>query len=392
MNKDKIVPSHLLALLSLVLLSKLTLDLYLPILMTLKEVMQADDIALKSSLSLYMVGFSFSLLVSSPLADRFGAKNVMLLSAINYTIAALICAFAQDINTIIIARIMQSFSGGAGTVLGRLDVRYNYNHRCQIKALGYISAITAISPVLLPLLANYLNDHYGWRVVFIAMAACSLLCSVLVFLYIEQQPMARQKVVIRALFKLYIRLLLDKVFLSIMLTTIITWCSYFVYLAASPFIFQEYLRVSALHYVFILAFVSTGYTCGSLFLSGVASRFNIRSMLRNANYGMFFVSTLLIIYVIFCDIDALGITSLLGGVMIFVGIILPCCQALILQRYQEESGHALALYFFLQFLFGAIASIAVRNFSNFNLLCMVSAIIAIGSVLRLFLYNTATSE
>src|SRR5260221_6503446 len=47
------------------------------------------------------------------MADRFGRKRVFIVCAIGFTVASLLCALAQDITSIVAARLLQGAFGAA---------------------------------------------------------------------------------------------------------------------------------------------------------------------------------------------------------------------------------------------------------------------------------------
>src|SRR5712671_5619770 len=47
------------------------------------------------------------------MADRFGRKRVFIVCAIGFTVASLLCALAQDITSIVTARLLQGAFGAA---------------------------------------------------------------------------------------------------------------------------------------------------------------------------------------------------------------------------------------------------------------------------------------
>lgn len=385
-KKNKIELYHITALIGLVLLSKLTIDLYIPILLSIKNALNADNLSLKLSLTTYMIGFAFSLLASAPLADRFGPRKIMILSTINYTIAALVCAYAQDITTIIIARLFQSLSGGAGTVLGRLEVNHHYTHQIQLKALSYISAVTALTPVILPMFANYVSIEYGWRMVFIVMAIFSSISFFLTIFFVKESSKKRSPLSLLNLAKTYKDLLCNKLFLSLTFITICTWCTYFIYLAASPFIFQEYLGAGQTEFTIIFAVTSTGYAIGSILVSKFAHKHSLEKMLWQACLLMFYFSILLGIVAWLLPISKLILAAILCATLLFVGIILPCTQALLLNNFKENTSNAVGLYFFLQFLAGALGGMSIQYLQGPNLLYAIAGIFIVCSALRLAVY------
>ncbi len=379
---------HLTSLLGLVLLTKLTVDMYLPILLSIKQALATNDIVLKLSLSLYMVGFAFSLIISAPLADRFGVKKIMVLSTISYLITALICAFAQNMTTIIIARFVQSMSGGSGTVLGRLEANRTYDKINQIKALSYFSTITSMASVILPFITTYLIEWFNWRAAFIGMAMIAVISLKLITKYIEDD--SRQIVLQISMFKLgkiYKHLLTNKIFLTLSFVTMCTWCNYFIYLSATPFIYQEYLGLSSFYFALQLAITSLGYGLGTIIVRRLVDQYELEKMIWWSNALTLLLASILGLLVIIFPISSAILISMFSLIMFFVGIILPCCQSLILNIFTKHTSNTLALYFFLQFLSAGISSMIINFFSYDALVYLMVILTFLFSIAKLVLYH-----
>ena len=91
--------------------------LYTPSMPHLVEYFQATAAVVKLSLSLNALAFALLQLIYGPLSDRFGRRPVMLGGMGGFVIFSLFCAFAQSIQQLIGARVMQGMSAAAEAVL-----------------------------------------------------------------------------------------------------------------------------------------------------------------------------------------------------------------------------------------------------------------------------------
>jgi MFS family permease len=89
--------------------SIMSTDLYAPSLPYLTEHFNTTPELMKLTISLNLIIYGFAQLLFGPLSDRFGRRPVFLGSIVLFSIASMACAFAQSIDQLLIARVLQGF-------------------------------------------------------------------------------------------------------------------------------------------------------------------------------------------------------------------------------------------------------------------------------------------
>ena len=114
------------------------------------------------------------------LAARFGKKNFLITSIAGFTIASMACGAAQNLEQMVLFRIIQ---GAFGAALGPLSQAVMLDMYPPAKR-GNVMAIwgmgVMLGPILGPTLGGVLTDAYSWRWVFyinvpFGIAACAML-------------------------------------------------------------------------------------------------------------------------------------------------------------------------------------------------------------------------
>ena len=142
-----VIPSALLAVLVVALtsLGPLSTDFYLPALPAIARALDTDSAGVQLTLSVYLLGFGAGQLLVGPLSDRFGRRPVMLWGMLVFVLSSVVCALADSITTLVVARLLQAFGACAGPVLGRAVVRDIYGPAESARMLSHVSTATALS-------------------------------------------------------------------------------------------------------------------------------------------------------------------------------------------------------------------------------------------------------
>ena len=100
------------------------------------------------------------------LAARFGRKNLALVCIGGFTIVSMMCGAAQNLDQMILFRLLQGAFGAALSPLSQsimLDL-YPPERRGSVMAIWGMGVM--VGPILGPTLGGYLTDVYNWRWVF----------------------------------------------------------------------------------------------------------------------------------------------------------------------------------------------------------------------------------
>jgi len=101
------------------------------------------------------------------LSDRFGRKKLFITCVTGFTAASLLCALAQNIEQMVLFRLLQGMAGAALVPLSQsvlLDA-YSVEERSQAMAIWGVGVM--LGPIMGPTLGAWLTDNYSWHWVFL---------------------------------------------------------------------------------------------------------------------------------------------------------------------------------------------------------------------------------
>jgi MFS transporter, DHA2 family, multidrug resistance protein len=100
------------------------------------------------------------------IANRFGRKRIFILCSGGFTIASVLCGFAQDINQMVLFRLLQGVFGAALVPLSQAVMLDSYALHERAKAMSIWGMGVMMGPIMGPSLGAWLTETYSWHWVF----------------------------------------------------------------------------------------------------------------------------------------------------------------------------------------------------------------------------------
>ncbi|UBM24748.1 multidrug effflux MFS transporter [Pseudomonas sp. p1(2021b)] len=238
----------------------LAIDFYLPAFPAMAHAFATDEKHVQTTLAAYFLGLSLGQLAYGPVADRFGRRKPLLFGITLFTLASLACAYAPNLDTLILARFVQALGGCAGMVLSRAIVSDKCDAVASAKVFSQLMLVMGLAPILAPMLGGVLVNVAGWQSIFLALSLFSAACLLAVSLGLpESLPADMPRQPLSGALRQYLRLLGDRVFLGHALTGGIAIAGMFAYIAGSPFVFIKLYGVPAEHYGWLFGSNAAGF-------------------------------------------------------------------------------------------------------------------------------------
>ena len=366
---------------AIIALAPMSIDLYLPALPTLQQALGGTAAQGQLTLSVYFLGLAMGQLIYGPVSDRIGRRKPLYFGLALYALAALGCALATDINSLIALRFLQALGGCAGMVIVRAVVRDLYTPQEMARVLSMLLLVMGVAPILAPLIGSWVFVAFGWQAVFGVLVAYGLACLIMAAKYLPE-TLARpgEALEFMRVLKGYGRLLRHRRFMGYALSGGIAQASLFAYIAVSSFVFIDFYALSPTQYGLLFGVNAFGLILGSQINNWMLTRYRAERVLRSA----------LIAYSSFGVVLALVVIAGLGGLP---GVLIPlwCCIASLgftfpnstaaaMAPFGDRAGMAAALLGTLQYGLAAIASGVVASLHDGTALAMALAIAACGLI------------
>ena len=143
-------------------------------------------------LTAYIVAAAIATPLTGWLCDRFGQKQVFLVSVAGFTLASALCGVANSLAAIVAARLLQGVFGAALVPLSQVVLMDINPPEKQGSAMAVWGMGVMVGPILGPTLGGWLTDSYSWRWVFFINIPVGGLALYGIWRYIRAVPGARR--------------------------------------------------------------------------------------------------------------------------------------------------------------------------------------------------------
>ena len=100
------------------------------------------------------------------IANRFGRKRIFIVCSGGFTVASVLCGLAQDINQMVLFRLLQGVFGAALVPLSQAVMLDSYALHERAKAMSIWGMGVMMGPIMGPSLGAWLTETYSWHWVF----------------------------------------------------------------------------------------------------------------------------------------------------------------------------------------------------------------------------------
>ena len=272
-------------------LGPFSIDAYLPAFAGMQESLGATPLEIQQTLSSYLFAFGIMFLFHGALSDSFGRRPVILVALVVYTAASLWCAVAGSVQGLIIGRIVQGLSVGAGMVVGRAMIRDLFGPEDAQRLMSMVTLFFGLAPAIAPVIGGWLFVGLGWRSIFFFLTVVGVALVGVSWRYLPEtlRPHERQSFHPIALIKGYREVGVHLRFLLLSLAAGLNFNGFFLYIVSAPVFLGTHLGLGPEQYAWLFVPCILGIMIGSQFSGFSAGRFSAAQTVNRA-YGVMAVA------------------------------------------------------------------------------------------------------
>lgn len=360
----------------LTMVGPLAIDTYLPSFHAISHDFDVGDVLVQQTLSVFLFTFAFMMLFYGVLSDSFGRRPVILWSLAVYIVASLGAAFAPSFGWLLLCRALQGLAAGGGAVVSRAVVRDRASGPEAQQALAYIMMVFGLAPAIAPVLGGWLHVSFGWRSVFLFLAAFGVLMFVSCYRALpESLPSAsRHPFHATTIIRSYWSVLRHPRFLLLILAIGIGFSGFGLYIGSAANFVMNILHLPETAFGWMFIPMISGMMLGSALSARIAERFKPMTIVFLGQFVMAVAALLNVGYNHFFVAAVPWAVLPLGLYAFGIAIATPVITVMALDIFPDHRGLASSLQSFVQMMVFAMVSgfIAPLLFdSAFKLACCV---------------------
>lgn len=339
---------------SVMALSPLAIDMYLPAMPILAEHLDTAMPMVQNSLSIYLFGYALGLVLFGPMADKSSRRKMVIFGISGFLLASLLLPFVSSIEQFLALRFVQAFVSSAATVVVPSAIR-EYYQKDTAKGLSYVSMIMMLAPMIAPSIGSLLLVAHSWQMIFYVLTLYSVVVLTLVIKYLPEAvrkvPEKDKQISFLTRYKIvfsYREARLD------IISSMMISLAFFTYLTAISFVYLTVYQVSEINFSILFGINVLALMSSHFINTRLVVRKGSRKMLGFGLICASIASTALLAanyYSLSLIYTVLSVLPLMGG----VSMVAVNSDALVITKFPEHSGTATAVIGTLRFGIGALA-------------------------------------
>lgn len=252
-------------------------DIYLPAFPDMMIAFSASESAIQSLLTWNFFGICISGPLYGPLSDSFGRKKPLLIALGMFLAGSIITIFAQNLDQMLWGRILQGLGSGGCFTLGTAILFDAFQKERAIQATNNLNTIIPIIMAGAPVLGGYLNNAFGFRSNFLAIALFVCL-SLIICLFFFEETLPKEKrppLQIRGIVRDFKQALCSLPFWQLTIVISLLFSGYISFLSGTSVLFVVEFGMSKSIFPFIQAAILGGWVAGSLLLNRAIAKWGI---------------------------------------------------------------------------------------------------------------------
>ncbi len=356
------------------MLGPFSIDTYLPAFPEIAASLKVGMVEVQQSLTVYLLAYAFMMLWQGAISDALGRRPVILAHLAVYALACLGCAIAGNIESLLLFRVLQGMSAGAGIVVGRAIIRDRYHGPEAQRLMSRVTMLFAIAPAVAPVLGGWLLVFTGWRAIFYFLLVLTL--GLLAWCWRDLPetlpPARRQSLHPRALFRNYREVGRSGRFLLFSGMIAVNFAGFFVYIPAAPVFLIEHLGVTASGFAWLFLPSIAGIVTGAIISGRVAGRLSPQHTIETG-YALMLAATAA--NLLLCALRPPQLPWNVAPLFVYtcgMSLVMPSVSLLMLDLFPAMRGLASSLQGFMQVALSGIVAGIVSPYLAHSVLALAT--------------------
>ncbi len=268
---------YLLLIVAISLAAYIETHIFLPALPDMMVWFSASECAIQCLLTWNFVGICLSGPFYGPISDAFGRKKPLLVALSMFLAGSAITLFADNLGQMLCGRVLQGLGCGGCFTLRTAILFDAFQKERAIAAASNLNTVIPLVMAGAPMLGGYLNQSYGFRANFLAIALIVLL-SLVACLFFFKETLPNEKrlpLQIKPILQDFKQVFCNFAFWQITTVISLLYAGYIAFLSGTAILFVVDFGMSKKVLPYFQAAILGGWVLASLLLSRGISKWGI---------------------------------------------------------------------------------------------------------------------
>jgi MFS transporter, DHA1 family, multidrug resistance protein len=343
-------------------------------------------------LSAVFLGMAFGQLICGPLSDAIGRKKILYAGISLFLCGSVVCFVAQDINTILLGRLLQGL-GVAGPYVSAISiVRDKYSGREMAKIMSFVMLIFIMVPALAPSLGQAILLLASWRYIFVLYIFYSLAIGLWIFLRLEETLPKENRIpfTVRGFVDGFKEVISNRVTMSFTVCMGLLFGGFVGYLNSSQQIFQVQFNTGKMFTVYF-GVLAALFGAASLANSQLVEKWGMHYISKRAIIGIIVSSALFLALHRVTDIQLWMFMIYASAIFFCFGLVFGNVNALAMEPMGHVAGIASAVIGAVSSILSMVIGTSIGQMFN-NTVVPVTAGFLIMSTLAMLVMQFASTK
>lgn len=326
------------------------------------------------SIGLFTLVFSISQLITGPLSDKWGRKEVLLGCIALSILGAAGCALAQNYPAFLLFRSVQAMGCGFFVLSHALvEDLFDEQHRARVRL--YYMTLSGSFVALSPLIGSWLQTTFDWQGSFYGFALMALGMLIHAFCILPSKSASAHRAPASIIDTLK-AVAGNRDFLRYWWIAALVFACYFALISVTPLIFMDALQLSEYQYALVLMVYGVAYLLGGVVASFLQKHITL-SLQINIGLGLLGVAGVLLALII--SYEAITTVTLLIPMLtsaLAVTLVRPAAISAAMLLFPNGAGTAASAGNSIMFFTAAISSAALAQTGDQLLMTIAFSFIA----------------
>ncbi|AFY22341.1 MFS transporter [Pseudomonas sp. UW4] len=351
------------------LISFFPLNILLPSFPALAGEFNTSTAEIALSTSLFTLVFAISQLITGPLSDKWGRKEVLLGCIVVSTLGSIGCVLATDYLSFLLFRVIQAIGCGF-FVLGHALVEDLFEEQDRARVRIYYMTLSGSFVALSPLLGSWLQTTFDWQGSFYGFALMALGMYIHTQVILPSKAVSHQRTPVSVLRTLR-SIVGNRDFIRYWWIAALVFACYFALISVTPLIFMDEFKLSEYQYALVLMVYGLAYFLGGVVASTVQKHI---SLTLQINIGLGLLGAAGVLLALIVNYELMTTITLLIPMLISalaVTLVRPAAISAAMLLFSSSAGTAASAGNSIMFVTAAVSSAALAQ-TGHNLLMTIA--------------------